>query len=133
MSGLCAVAAVQRALFRCTQVLCCYFYLSGFNKHCSRKTNICIAYTIFSHSQSGLVTAPFTMQAQVIDIRPQNYTVSCLPLSRVCSSKDISADGSKNTSLISCRSIQAVNPVESGAWGFLCQRHYRSISRHLDI
>lgn len=136
LCGCCC--AEERALFKCTQVLCC-FYLSGFNKHCSRKTNICIAYTIFNHSQSGLVTVPFTMRAQVIDIRPQNYTysaVSCLPLSRVCSSKDISADGSENASLISCRSIQAVNPVESGAWGFLtivCQRHYRSISRHLYI
>lgn len=80
-------------------VLLVFFDLSGFNQHCSRKTNICIAYTTFNRSQSGLVTVPFPMQAQVIHIRPPNYTysaVSCLPLSCVGSSKDNSADSSKN-------------------------------------
>lgn len=98
LCGCCC--AEERALFKCTQVLCCFFfYLSGFNQHCSRKTNICISYTIFNHSLSALVTVPVPMQARVIDIRPQNYTysaVSCLPLSCAGSSKDNSADGSKN-------------------------------------
>lgn len=99
MSGLCAAAAVQRNVRRSNAHRCCvavvvvvFFNLSGFNQHCSRKTNICIAYTIFNHSQSCLVTVPVPMQAQVIDMS----AVSCLPLSCAGSSKDNSADGSKN-------------------------------------
>lgn len=104
MSGLCAAAAVQMNVrcsnaHRCCVVVVVVFFSQGLISIVQEKTNICIAYTIFNHSQSGLVTVPFPMQAQVIDIRPQNYTysaVSYLPLSCFGSSKDNSADGSKN-------------------------------------